>query len=116
MLIDSRRGLNVFDSTIMGWLDEAGIDYTVVLTKCDTVLKPMLVKAANEVCMRYHTQVNDNETSGEIVGYQGPFVHATSSRKNIGLVDLMYAIEADFFVGRAGAGDPRDGYGYGTSD
>lgn len=84
----------------MGWLDEACINYTVVLTKCDSVTKPMIVKAANEICMRYHSQVFQNEASGEVVGYQSPFVHVTSSCKGVGIVDLMYAVEADFYVGR----------------
>lgn len=99
MLIDSRRGINVLDSSIMGWLDEASVNYTVVLTKCDSVTKPMLVKGANEICMRYLSQVHANESIGEVVGYQSPFVHVTSSRKGAGIVDLMYAVEADFYVG-----------------
>lgn len=83
----------------MGWLDEAGVNYTVVLTKCDSVSKAMIVKNANQICMRYHSQVDQNESQGEIVGCQSPFVHVTSSRKSIGIVDLMYAVEADFYVG-----------------
>lgn len=83
----------------MSWLDEASVNYTVVLTKCDTVSKAMLVKGSNEVCMRYHSQIHQSELNGEIVGYQSPFVHVTSSSKGIGMVDLMYAVEADFYVG-----------------
>ena len=99
MLIDARRSIHIIDSSIMGWLDEAGVDYTVVLTKCDSVTKPILVKGANEICMRYHSQCHQIEAFGEIVGYQSPFVHITSSSKGIGIVDLMYAVEADFYVG-----------------
>ena len=97
MLIDSKRGIGVIDSTIMGWLDEANVNYTVVLTKSDSTTKPMLIKGANEICMRYHTQMNDNEVNEDIVGCQSPFVHVTSSRKGVGVVDLMYAIESDFY-------------------
>lgn len=102
MLVDARHGLTVFDSTIMGWMDEACIDYTVVLTKCDSTTKPMLIKRANEICMRYHSQLFQSHTHGEIVGYQSPFVHITSSRKGIGIVEMMHAIDADFFVGGQG--------------
>ncbi len=98
ILIDSRRGISSFDSSIMTWLDEGNVDYTVVLTKCDAVSRPLLVKCANEICMRHHAQTFDNQNSSDIVGFQSPFVHVTSSRKNIGIVELMYAIEGDFYI------------------
>jgi len=112
LLIDSRRGISPFDSSIMTWLDEATVDYTVVLTKCDAVSRPMMVKCANDICMRHHAQAfendtNDDDDDDEAVGgggFQGPFVHITSSRKNIGIVELMYAIEGDFYVGRREGG------------
>lgn len=97
MLIDSKRGIGVIDSTIMGWLDEANVNYTIVLTKSDSTTKPIVIKGANEICMRYHTQMNDNEVNEDIVGCQSPFVHVTSSRKGVGVIDLMHAIEADFY-------------------
>ena len=103
MLIDSKRGIGIIDSTIMGWLDEANVNYTVVLTKCDSTGKPMLIKGANEICMRYHSQMmsqqyndDDDDDGSSVGGYQSPFVHVTSSRKGIGIIDLMHAIEGDF--------------------
>ena len=86
--------MDVFDSSILGWLDEAECDYTVVLTKADAVGKAKIVKAANEICMRYHAQ-----SLGAGDGCQGPFVHVTSSKRNKGIVDLMWAVDTDFAVG-----------------
>lgn len=94
ILVDARRGMKVFDSSILGWLDEAECDYTVVLTKADSVGKAKLVKVANEICWRHHAQI-----LGDLDGGQGPCVHVTSSKKNHGIVDLMWAISADFSVG-----------------
>lgn len=102
LLIDARRGLTPFDSSIMGWLDEAGCDYTTVLTKCDAVGKAMVVRFANEICMRYHAEERllvEGKSNAWDNHHQSPFVHVTSSRKNQGIVELMWAIDADFFAG-----------------
>eukprot|EP00557_Chaetoceros_sp_GSL56_P005392 CAMPEP_0176489510 /NCGR_PEP_ID=MMETSP0200_2-20121128/7329_1 /TAXON_ID=947934 /ORGANISM="Chaetoceros sp., Strain GSL56" /LENGTH=335 /DNA_ID=CAMNT_0017886661 /DNA_START=171 /DNA_END=1175 /DNA_ORIENTATION=+ len=97
ILLDARRGLTPFDSSIMGWLDEAECDYTAVLTKCDAVSKAMIVRFANEICMRYHVQRLAGGDGGG--GHQSPCVHVTSSRKHQGILDLMWAIDADFLNG-----------------
>jgi len=86
--------MNIFDSSILGWLDEAECDYTVIVTKADAVGKAKIVKVANEICMRYHAQ-----RLGSVDGNQGPFVHVTSSKKYDGIVDLMWAVDADFSTG-----------------
>jgi len=100
ILVDSRRGLGAFDTSILGWLDEAGCDYTIVMTKADSVGKAKIVKVANEVCMRYHAQrLGKVDYESEVNGHQGPFVHVTSCKKNRGIVDLMWAIDADFHSG-----------------
>lgn len=100
LLIDSRRGLGSIDTSILGWLDEAGCDYTIVMTKADSVGKAKVVKVANEVCMRYHAQRLGKVDHGvDTDGHQGPFVHVTSCKKNRGIVDLMWAIDADFHSG-----------------
>lgn len=120
ILVDSRRGLSTFDSTICTWLDEAGCNYSILLTKSDAVRKSALVKAANEICMRYHWQEHnddddaaadgsDDDNDGDDVitttvrsirsGFQGPLVHCTSAKKNQGIIELMYSIENDFYTG-----------------
>jgi len=100
ILVDSRRGLSAFDTSILGWLDEAGCAYTIVMTKADSVGKAKVVKVANEICMRHHAQrLGNGEDEIEMDGHQGPFVHVTSTKKNRGIVDLMWAIDADFCSG-----------------
>jgi len=102
LLVDARRGLHLFDRTILAWLDEAQVNYTIILTKCDTVSRPKLIKFANEICMRYHAQAMGSFVDGTPEdGRQSPFVHLTSSKnkKVIGIMELMWALEADFYQG-----------------
>lgn len=90
LLVDVRRGANQIDRDVMGWFDEAEIDYSVILTKSDRVGKPQAVRFANELCMRYQSQM----LSGG--GCQGPLVHLTSSRDGTGIMELMESVESDF--------------------
>lgn len=102
LLVDARRGLHLFDRTILAWLDEAQVNYTIILTKCDTVSRPNLIKFANEICMRYHAQAMGSFGDGTPEdGRQSPFVHFTSSKnkKFIGIMELMWAVDADFYQG-----------------
>jgi len=92
LLVDSRRGMSLMDKMVMGWMDEACLNYTLVLTKGDCVGRAEVVKIANEVGMRYHSQSG----LGRDEGNQGPFVHVVSSLKGEGIVDLMWAIDGDF--------------------
>jgi len=101
VLIDSRRGVNDMDKMVMGWMDEAQLNYTVVLTKGDCVGRAELVKVANEVGFRYHAQ----SALGRAMGNQGPFVHVVSSLKGDGVKDLMWAIDGDFKAYVAAASD-----------
>jgi GTP-binding protein len=91
LLVDARRGTNQIDRDIMGWFDEATIQYSVVLTKADQVGRSQIVRFANEICMRHHAQVY-----GEEDGSQGPIVHVTSARDGYGIRELMTSIEAEF--------------------
>jgi GTP-binding protein len=93
ILIDARRGPTQFDRDIMGWFDEADIAYSVVITKSDRVVKPLIVRYANEVCMRYHSQLYGS--NGQ-VGCQGPVVHVTSAKDGIGVLEMQSAIAAEF--------------------
>lgn len=106
LLVDARRGLGPFDSSICSWLDEAECSYSILLTKSDAVGKSLLVKAANEICMRYYLQHckrmdnnNNNNSEEMLMGSQGSVVHSTSAKKNQGIMELMYSIETDFYVG-----------------
>ena len=92
ILIDSRRAISQMDSTVLQWLDEAGLDYTVVLTKGDCVARPLKVKLANEIGMRFHSQLLGDQ--GE--SWQSPFIHVTSSKEGAGILELMWAIQEEF--------------------
>ncbi len=91
LLIDARRGSSQIDRDIMGWMDDAMIAYSVVLTKADRVGRPQLVKHCNDVCARHHSQVY-----GDHGGMQGPIVHITSSRDGHGITELLTLIHAEF--------------------
>ncbi len=95
VLIDARRGLSLFDTSILSWLDEAQCNYTIILTKCDTVRRPQIIKFANEICYRYHSQALGTLEDAS----QSPFVHVTSTKKKQGILDLMWSIDADFSKG-----------------
>jgi ribosome biogenesis GTP-binding protein YsxC/EngB len=127
LLIDARRGLvgstaagkqkgsALLDQSVMRWLDRAGIPYSVVITKADCVSAPQVVKVANEACIRYHQQHQENEErrmeyeekiddmeidDGDIgglepSGWMGPIVHVTSAKKGDGIQELRSAVEAE---------------------
>lgn len=91
MLIDARREISPMDSSVLKWLDEAELDYTVILTKGDCVGRPQKVKLANEIGMRFHSQL-----MGDGKARQGPFIHVTSSKEGDGVLELMWAIQEEF--------------------
>ena len=113
LLIDARRGLGrdgntaiALDLSVMRWMDEEEIPYTLVITKADCVSAPQLVKVANEGCIRYQQQhqaemeqiLYDNvkEEDVEAAGWMGPVVHITSAKKGEGIQELRSAVEAEF--------------------
>lgn len=92
LLIDARHGCLEFDFSIMGWLDEANIPYSIVFTKIDSATAPMRIKWINQVCMRYEHLV---------VGQQGecsmhPLVFTTSASDGAGLLELRMSIDEGF--------------------
>jgi len=95
LLVDSRRGISTLDRAVMTWLDDGKIPYTVVLTKCDKEQESKIIKDANEVCMRYHMLIYEN--SKNIDGYLGPVIHVTSAREHLGIRELMWSVETEFF-------------------
>ena len=95
LLVDARRGTSQIDRDIMGWMDEAEIPYTIVLTKADRVGRPQIVRFVNDICMRHHGQMY-----GESEGSQGPVVHVTSARDGYGIAELMTSIDAEFVAHR----------------
>ena len=113
LLVDARHGAAQFDRAVMGWLDEAGLPYTVVLTKADRVGRPQLVRAANDLCMRYHSQMygggleegGGSGGGGGGGGCQGPIVHVTSARTGEGIGALKWSIDEEFARAGRGKGD-----------
>ena len=92
LLVDSRRdGPQPADRTVMSWLDQAEIPYTMVLTKADRVAVPLVIKQVNDFCARYASQLALEDTVE-----QSPVVHVTSSTEGMGIRELMYSIETDF--------------------
>jgi GTP-binding protein len=93
LLVDARRGASQLDRDVMVWMEEAEISYSIVLTKVDRVSRPQLIRHANELCMRYHSQSRGDDE----VSYQSPLVHLTSSKSGEGIPELLSSLETEFF-------------------
>lgn len=93
LLVDARRGASQLDRDIMVWMEEANISYSVILTKVDRVSRPQLIRHANELCMRYHSQSRAKDE----VSFQSPIVHLTSSKSGEGIPELLSSLETEFF-------------------
>jgi len=93
VLIDSRHGCTHIDSAIMGWMDDAGVPYSIVLTKADQTSIPEVIKHVNEFCMRY-ASTSQLQEEGAVT--QSPVVHVTSSKNRWGLNELLMSIETEF--------------------
>jgi GTP-binding protein len=83
LLIDSRHGLKTVDTEIMDLLDEAAVNYQIVLTKTDKI-KPTALTALI------------GETEKKIIRRPAahPFVRATSSEKGDGVEILRAELAA----------------------
>jgi GTP-binding protein EngB required for normal cell division len=113
LLLDARHGASTFDQSIMVWLEEAAIPYTIVYTKADRVGKPTIVKHVNQTCLRYHhlhvqrqeaqeerDNNDDDDNNNELC--MSPIIHVTSSKagtsSGLGLRELLENIEAEFLL------------------
>ena len=100
LLIDARHGCLEFDFSVMRWLDEACIPYSIVLTKADAVTLPVRIKWVNQVCMRYEHlvgfQTPEEKERDENDCWMHPMVHLTSSSSGMGLVELKWSIQQEF--------------------
>lgn len=95
LLVDARRDdFAEIDRTVLAWLEEARIPYSVVLTKADRASRPKVIKLANELCLRYSSQSALDGDDG--YAFQSPIVHATSSKRNWGIHELMLSLETEF--------------------
>ncbi|GKY99893.1 hypothetical protein MPSEU_000942900 [Mayamaea pseudoterrestris] len=102
LLVDARHGCLTFDFSIMRWLDEAGISYSIVLTKADAVTLPMRVKWVNQICMRYEHLVgsaSEEERLDDDACRMHPIVHLTSANSELGLLELKLSIQEEFLGG-----------------
>jgi GTP-binding protein len=95
LLLDARRDeLTEMDRTVMTWLEDAEIPYSVVLTKTDRISKPIVIKLVNELCMRYASLTALEGEDG--YACQSPVIHTTSSKRNWGIHELMLSVETEF--------------------
>ena len=96
LLIDSRlEKPSMLDASVMGWCDQYGIPYTLVLTKVDGTNRASCVRLTNLLCMRYHSLMNgvteEEEDDGESV-FMDPIIHWTSSKKGLGIAELLMSV------------------------
>jgi GTP-binding protein len=103
LLLDARRdeGPSELDRTVVQWLEDANIPYSIVLTKADRTSSPRIVKQVNDLCLRYASRqaLEEDGTS------QSPVIHVTSSQQNWGVSELLHSIEAEFLADDEGDDD-----------
>ena len=91
---------------VLEWLEEAGIPYSIVLTKCDKGNSLGVVKMVNQICMRYHSLMfedsseKEKEEIDELMDhhyvFQNPVVHVTSGKKRLGINEILWMMNTDF--------------------
>lgn len=74
ILVDSRHGLKPSDLEMMDMLDEAGVPYQIILTKCDKLTQKMRADLEGKI-----------QSAIKKRAAASPFIFSTSSAKNIGL-------------------------------
>jgi GTP-binding protein len=83
ILVDSRHGLKDTDETLMSMLDEAAVNYRIILTKADKTKKADLDKLQEKIMASIKKHP---------AAYPG--THVTSSVKGFGLAELKAIINA----------------------
>ncbi len=83
LLIDARHGLKPHDLEAMDLLDEAAVNYQVVITKADKIKPPAREKLLEELRGKLARRPAAH-----------PDIHMTSARKKTGLDELRAAIAA----------------------
>ena len=81
LLVDARHGLKPIDFEVMGMLDQAAVNYQIILTKSDKIkadaLKRLIERVGKEA--KAHTALH-------------PEIIATSARKGVGIAHLRAAL------------------------
>ena len=100
LLQDARLQVpQMLDNWVSEWMEASEIPYTIVLTKADTITvdgkrTAGIVKHANLISMRFQHLYASAPEGGTV--YMSPFVHATSSRKNTGMAEMVGSVLAEF--------------------
>lgn len=102
LLVDSRlasygrteSSTSYLDHTVLGWLEDASIPHSIVLTKTDSQNKALIVKLANEMCMKYQAQIFTDPNKPYT--FLHPVIHISSGKKDTGVTEILEIIEADF--------------------
>jgi GTP-binding protein len=79
LLIDARHGLKATDEPVLELLDQAGVNYQVILTKSDEVSDPAPCLAATRAAMAKHPAAH-------------PELMLTSARSGAGVPELRAAV------------------------
>lgn len=88
VLVDSRHGLKATDRTVMKELDEAAVNYQIIMTKSDKVKQSALEKTIKAVA---------DEAATHAAAY--PHIAVTSAQKGTGLAELRAALSQLAFSG-----------------
>lgn len=81
ILIDSRHGLKPSDLEMMDMLDDAGVPYQIILTKCDKLTPKLRLPLEAQIQSAIKTRAAAN-----------PLIFSTSSAKNIGLEHVRASV------------------------
>ena len=83
LLVDARREISIHDKSMINFLDEIGLSWTLILTKIDKLKQKELIKKKH---------VMDQIITKSSAAY--PFVFVTSAVKKIGFEDLRAYISS----------------------